>query len=277
LNARRTDPARAWTDAAAETDWLLVGLFALPLGVALAKIPLLPTSEFSGRFFSLAHLPAHIHQIAENVLLVPLGALVVVIFRLTLGVRVLGLFRPILLTMAFQIIGVRISIAFLLPALVLIAFLRPMLKTNHNYARLGVLLSLASTFLFTPLIAGNWWDITWLRDLVLFPVIALCLTCESFAKVLDRDGICEAAWRTLTTVAAALVILALTRVPGLLEFFLRFPEMLLVQAGCIVMINKHLAFRLFEGRNPFAPHPGRPDPGTADNAVPSPQGEPAGP
>ena len=58
-----------------------------------------------------------------------------------------------------------------------------------------------------------------------------------------------------TTVLSAGVIVALTAVPGLLDFFLRFPELLLVQAGCILLINKYLNFRLFEGANPLTARP----------------------
>jgi len=245
----------ARADDAMKAHWLLVALFALPLGVMLAKLPMLPTSAFWSSFLSLADLPTPFQKIAEDVLLVPLGGLVVVIFRLTLGLPVLGLFRPILIALAFQIVGVPISLGLLLFALLVIVVLRPMLKANHNYARIAVLLSLASALLFAPLIAGKWWDIAWLREVALFPVIALCLTCESFAKVLDRAGICEAAWRTVTTVSAAVIILGLTSLPGILEFFLRFPEMLVMQAGCILLINKYLAFRLFEGKNPFVARP----------------------
>src|SRR5262245_9055538 len=257
----------ARADDAMKAHWLLVALFALPLGVMLAKLPMLPTSAFWSSFLSLADLPTPFQKIAEDVLLVPLGGLVVVIFRLTLGLRVLGLFRPILIALAFRIVGVPVSLGLLLFALLVIVLLRPMLKTNHSYARIAVLLSLASALLFAPLIAGKWWDIAWLREVALFPVIALCLTCESFAKVLDRAGIREAAWRTITTVSAAVIILGLTSLPGILELFLRFPEMLLLQAGCILLINKHLAFRLFEGKNLFVVQPAQSFDPAAERAI----------
>jgi len=59
-------------------------------------------------------------------------------------------------------------------------------------------------------------------------------------------------WRTFTTVVAASVIVSLTSLPGVVELFLRFPELLLVQAGCILLINKYLSLRVFEGANPLA-------------------------
>lgn len=248
-------------------DWLLVALFVLPLAIALAKLPMFPISSVWAGVFSLADLPAHFHKSAENVLFVPLGALVVVLFRLTLGLRVLGLFRPILVAMAFDIIGIPISLAFLLFVLVIIVVLRSLLTTDHTYSRLAILLSLASALLFAPLMAGKWWHVEWLREIVFFPVIALCLTCESFAKVLDEDGIREAAWRTFTTVVAAAVIVSLTSLPGVLELFLRFPELLLVQAGCILLINKYLNLRVFEVANLLAAKATVP-PGATEHAMP---------
>jgi len=250
LNNTRIDIQGAHTDV--KRDWLLVALFALPVAIALAKLPMLPSSSVWAGMFSLADLPAQFHKSAENVLFVPLGALVVVLFRLTLGLRVLGLFRPILVAMAFDIIGIPISLAFLLFVLVIIVVLRSLLTTDHTYSRVAILLSLASALLFAPLMAGKWWHVDWLREIVFFPVIALCLTCESFAKVLDEDGIREAVWRTFTTVVAASVIVSLTSLPGVVELFLRFPELLLVQAGCILLINKYLSLRVFEGANPLA-------------------------
>lgn len=235
-----------------QTDWLLLAFFAIPLGIALAKIPGLPTSAVCATFFSLADLPAHFQSSVRNVLLVPLGAVAVVLCRLTLGVKVLGLFRPILMAMAFDIIGIPISLTFVLFALAIVAALRPLLKTDHSYARLAVLLSLTAALLFVPLMLGRTWDISWFRQVAFFPVIALCLTCESFAKVLRRDGIREALWRTLTTLVAAAVIVSVIRLPGVIDLFLRFPELLLAQAGTILLINRCLAFRLFEGANPLA-------------------------
>jgi len=255
LSAAPANQENAAANAGSRTDWLLIALFALPLGIALAKLPMLPTSSVFTSFFSLADLPPEFRKSAESVLFVPLGAVVVVLFRLTLGVRMLGFFRPILIALAFDLVGIPVSLAFLLFVLVIIVALRPLLTTDHNHSRLAVLLSLAAALMFAPLMAGRWWDVAWLREIAFFPVIALCLTCESFAKVLVRNGVREALWRTSTTVLSAGVIVALTAVPGLLDFFLRFPELLLVQAGCILLINKYLNFRLFEGANPLTARP----------------------
>ena len=236
----------------------LAALFLVPLALAIGRLPFLPTSSFLMDYFSLAHLSDHFRAVIENVLFVPTGALVVVIFRLILGIQMLGLFRPILLAIAFNIIGIPISAAFLVVVLTFIVFLRPLLSTDHNYARIAVMLSIAATLLLIPLIVGNWLRVAWLVKIADFPVIALCLTCESFAKVLEREGIREAIWRTLTTVVVAAIITMLTSLSSVLDLFVHFPELLMAQAGLIMLINKHVDMRLFENKRPVALVPVRP-------------------
>ena len=236
-------------------DPVLWAFLVVPLLLAAGKLPFLPTAALFTDVLSLTDLPPHFRGIVENALMVPLGALIVVIFRLTLGVRVLGLFRPILLAIGFNVVGIAIGAAFLAIVLAIIVVLRPLLRTDHSYARVAVLLSLVATLLLVPLIIGRYGDIGWLTTIAYFPVIALCLTCESFAKVMDQEGVGEAAWRALTTIIAALAILAVMRLMDTLGFFLRFPELLLVQAGCILLINKHLDLRLLEGWNPLRRRP----------------------
>lgn len=236
---------------AAPPDLLLLALFALPLAVSLAKLPIFPGAAVVARFISVADLPAHLREAAENIVFIPLGALVVIAFRLTLGLKVLGLFRPILLALAFTIIGVPLGLAVLVPVLMFVLLLRPLLASGHSYARLAVLLSLVAALLLVPLVVGKWWELSRLQSLAFFPVIALCLTCESFAKTADRDGIPEALWQALMTALAAMVITFVARLAADWELFLRFPELLLTQAGCVLLIKNHLDFRLFEGINPL--------------------------
>ncbi len=251
----------------------LSALFVLPLLLVLAKVSGAPGSELISKGLSAADLSPHLRRVAENILLIPLGAVVVVTVRLTLGLKVLGLFRPILLAMAFLEIGVPLGLAFLLPVLALVVTLRPLLRTDHNYARVAVLLSLVASFLMLPLIVGHSLNIAWLQRLAGFPIIALCLTCESFAKVSDAEGSREAVWRAFTTVVSAILIMAIAHIRGVVELFLRFPELLLAQAGCVLLINKHLNLRLWDGFNPLVIHlpdvePTSPSVAVADQSSP---------
>jgi hypothetical protein len=232
--------------SAPRVDALLLALFVGPLAVTIGRLPILPTAVVFARFFSLTGVPPHLQHLVASILFVPLGALVSVVFRLTLGIRLLSLFRPILLALAFSLIGIRGGLVVLLGVLSIVAFLRPALRHDHEYARVAVLLSLVAALLLAPLLVGAWWHIPLLYDTVWFPVIALCLTCEGFAKVQDRDGLAVAVWRTAMTVLAALVIEGLADGVGAIRVFVHFPELVLVLGGCILLIGKYLDLRLWD-------------------------------
>jgi hypothetical protein len=231
---------------------LMLTLFYLPLAVMVAKLPMFPASAAFANLFSLTALPKHMHHHVVYIIFVPLSALVVAFFRLTLGIRVLGLFRPILIAIAFRIIGIPLGVAFLLAVLVVIVLLRPMLRDVPYYARVPVTLSLVATFLLMPLIITKSWHVAWLQHLAYFPLISLGLTCEMFARTLDKKGMPEAAWRTLMTILVAAIITGIVRIPGLMSVFFRFPELLIVQAGLILVISEYFNFGWLRGRNPFA-------------------------
>ncbi len=233
------------------SDWLLALLFAAPLIVTLGKLPGVPTASAFAAFFSLTALPAHLEAPVREILFVPLGAFVVVLVRLALGVQVLGLFRPILLAIAFAVIGIPMGLTVLLLVLPVIGLLRPPLRQNHNYARIGILLSLVAALLLLPLMLGRWWHISELLRVAHFPVIALCLTCESFARTVDKEGLGEAAWRTITTIIVAGTIAGVAEL-GAIAFFLVRPELLLLQAGGILLMSRCFDLRLLEGWNPLA-------------------------
>src|ERR1035437_1466439 len=86
--------------------WLLTLLFLAPALLMVDKSFALPTSDFLWRWFSFGHLPVSSAHRLQYVLFVPLGAVVVVFFRQTLGVRLLGPFRSCLTAVGFKTPGI---------------------------------------------------------------------------------------------------------------------------------------------------------------------------
>ena len=233
----------------AEGEWMIWPLFIAPLVIMLGKLPAMPTSELFNSAFSLASVPRQMQAHLEYVIFVPLGALVVTFFRLTLGLRVFGVFRPILIAIAFKMIGITISLIFLTCVLVVIAFaVRPILEARRMpyFARVSVLLSSVVILMIIPILAGLWLSSGSLVRIAYFPVVSLCLITESFAKALKEMGLGIAVQRCAMTVIVAVIITLLAKATGGLRLLLSYPEVLVVQIGCIVLVAERLNLRLLE-------------------------------
>jgi hypothetical protein len=236
-----------------ESSWLLASLLVIPCLVIVARQPLFSTSRWLNEVFSLSDLPRAMQGHAEFLFFVPVSAIVVCLFRLTLGVPVLSLFRPILTAVGFRVIGIPLGLAFLLAVLGSVVLIKPLLKEAHYYVRVPLVLSLTAACLVVPLLAYKWWHTQTLRHLAYFPIISLALMCEAFTKILNDKGLRAAMWPTVNTVVSAIVIALLAGIPGAMHVLLRYPEVLFMQAGIVLMIGKYLDLGLFAKTNPFMP------------------------
>jgi ABC-type spermidine/putrescine transport system permease subunit II len=128
-----------------------------------------------------------------------------------------------------------------------------LLKEAHYYVRVPLMLSLTAACLVVPLLVDKSWHLETLRHVAYFPLINLALMCEGFTKILNDKGLRAAVWPTLNAIIAAIVIALLAGIHGALHLLLGYPEVLLMQAGIVLLIGKYLDLQLFAGRNPFLP------------------------
>jgi 7 transmembrane helices usually fused to an inactive transglutaminase len=238
-----------------ESSWLLTALLLVPTAIIIGKLPIFPTSRWLNQVLSLSDLSPKLQVHTEFVLFVPLSAIVVCLFRLTLGLPVLSLFRPILTALAFRIVGIPLGLGFLVAVLAGVVLIKPLLKEAHYYVRVPLVLSLAAACVLVPLLLDKWWHAQTLRHLAYFPLINLALICEAFTKILNDKGLRAAMWPTINAVAAAIVITLLAGIPGAMHLLLSYPEVLILQGGVVLMIGKYLDLQLFADRNPFMPKP----------------------
>jgi hypothetical protein len=191
----------------------------------------------------------------QYVLFVPLGAVLVVFCRLTLGIRILGPFRSILIAVAFQITGIVLGLIFLTIVIAVIVVVRPLLKAIRlpYYARVSVIMSAVCAIMTFTILMGTWLETDVLRRTAYFPIVVLCLMGEGFSRTLTKEGTRAAMWRGAMTTLLAVLITLLTAIPGLRQFMMRFPELLIVQLGCIVLISEYLDLRLLQWINPAPP------------------------
>lgn len=232
---------------------VLVILLGVPLALMAAKL-----SGLGGGFLSdglsLLRVPGHMHDRVRYILFVPLGALVVVLTRLTLGIRVLGPFRSILLAIAFQITGILPGLIFLALVIAVICVVRPVLKAIRipYFGRVSVILSTVAAIMMTALIASTWLEAEVLLGVAYFPIVVLCLAGDGFARTLVKEGARSALWRGAMTALVAILITLMADIPGFETFMLRFPEILFLEIGLIIAIAEYFDFRLLQDLNPKA-------------------------
>lgn len=235
---------------------LALGMFfALPLLIIIGKWSVLPTCSLFERLFSLAEMPHKMNSRIAYILFVPFGATLVVFFRLVLGIRLLGPFRSILIAIAFQITGILPGLVFLAMVVGVVVLIRPQTKAIRlpYFARVSVILSAVASIMMLALLSGAWLDIESLCRLAYFPIIALCLMGEGFARTLSKEGLKSAVWRGAATVFVAVVITLFSQIDGLRNLFLYYPELLICQIGCIVVISEFFDLRLLSFLNPPKP------------------------
>jgi 7 transmembrane helices usually fused to an inactive transglutaminase len=222
----------------------------VPLALTIGKWPGMPTAPFLTEHVSLVQAAPELRRTLDDVLLVPLGALVVVIARLALGLRVLGPFRSILLAFGFVVTGIATGLVFFAATVAALLVLRPMVRALRlpYFGRVSVMLSVVAMVLVLGAMAGNWLGSEELEGTAHFPIVVLCLIGEAVARCIRKEGVRAGLWRASMTALVAVAVAALASIGPLLDLLARRPELLLVQTALIVLVARHCAWRLLAGR-----------------------------
>jgi hypothetical protein len=231
---------------------LLLLLFGVPLALLLAKWSGLTAGTFLAEHVSLASLPTRLQDKLARILFVPLGAMLVVLVRLTLGLRVLGPFRSILLAVTFQITGVVLGMIFLATTIAIVVGIRPSIRSLGlpYFGRITVILSTVAMLMTLGVMAGDWLHLAVLQTIAYFPIVVLCLVADAFARTMNTEGLRSALWRGSMTAVVAVALGALANAPMLADLLRHYPELLIAQIGGIILISRWMAWRLLERFNP---------------------------
>lgn len=231
-------------------------LIAVPLLITALKFLPMTSGAAISQIFSLTSLPDAVAAHVQRLMLMSVGAIIVVIFRLTLGIRVLGPVRPILIALAYQMTGFVVGTLFLVGVMIIIAVIRPLLRSSGMpyFARIAIVLSVVSGLVVITLKIGLSTGGKQLLSVGLLPVVVLTFAAEGFAKTLYHEGVKSAAWRALMTIAVATLIKAVVALPGIYEFFVQYPEILMTQIGSIYLIARFFDYRALEFLNPKLPY-----------------------
>jgi hypothetical protein len=197
---------------------------------------------------ALDSLPGPEQRLVEFLLLLPIAALIVCLFRNIIGINSFGTFAPALVGLAFRDLGSLPGILVFL-AIVMIGWgMRRVLDRFHllQVPRTAVMLSLVVIVLITAVVAANFKELEATKYIPLFPIVILTGMIERFWTLETEDGT-TSSFKTLfgTLFIATTIALVLGWKPVVTHMF-RFPETLGIIMALQLLIGRYTGFRLSE-------------------------------
>ena len=205
-------------------------------------------SELSLMDFSLFILPNESQNAFKRLLLIPIGALVVVLLRVLIGVKTSGTFMSVLIAMAFMqtqlIPGLIMFLSVVSLGLIVRSYLSylNLLLVARISAVLIIVVGIMAVLAVLAFKLGFEDAIT----ITFFPMIILAWTIERMSIVWEEDGAKEVFIQGGGSLAVA-VLAYFVMINPIVQFWtFNFPEFLLAVLGVIILAGRYSGYRLSE-------------------------------
>jgi transglutaminase-like putative cysteine protease len=200
------------------------------------------------RRISISALPPPERHLVEFLLLLPVAALVICVFRNIIGLPSFGTFAPALIGLAFREEQSRPGIVAFVAILLVGWCMRRLLDRFHllQVPRTAFMLSLIVVLLIGLILVANYRDIAATRYMSLFPMIILTGMIERFWTQETEDGVWSSFKVLLCSLLSAAAISLLLSFHPLVSHLVNYPETIgLVMAGQL-LLGRYTGYRLSE-------------------------------
>lgn len=198
--------------------------------------------------FSLFSLPVSQQNSFKHILLIPIGALVVVILRVLIGLRTSGTFMPILISLAFiqtsLIIGLIMFILIVGFGLIIRSYLSHL--NLLLVARISAVVIVVITIMSAMSILSYKLGLDEVLTITFFPMIILAWTIERMSILWEEDGAKEVFIQGASSLFVASVAYFAMSNSLVGHWTFNFPELLLVVLSLIIHIGTYSGYRLSE-------------------------------
>lgn len=198
--------------------------------------------------FSLFSLPIQTQAVYSVILMIPLGALIVVIMRNLVGIETFGTFMPVLIALSFRetqlirgialftvLVALGLSIRFLLERLRLLLV-----------PRLSAVLTVVVLLMMVISILTHKLGIETGLSVALFPMVIIAMTIERMSVMWEERGAGDAMKSAMGSLIVALMAYFLMGLNWLQHIVFTFPELLLILLAGTILLGRYTGYRLSE-------------------------------
>lgn len=198
--------------------------------------------------YSLYLLPINVQSVFRILILIPFGAVVLVVFRNIIGFKTFGIFLPVLLALFFQETGFLFGF-FFFAAIVGAGFLlRFFLKKMQLLAIPHLSIILTAVVMMLCLFAVFNRELQIFREFTpaLFPIVITTIFIERFGLMLEEEGLQNTLGALGGTVIIATITYGIFSIRTLQNIVFTHPETLLILISIFIMVGKYTGYRLSE-------------------------------
>jgi hypothetical protein len=199
--------------------------------------------------YSFDTLPPAEHSLVKFLLLLPIAALIVCIFRNIIGLNSFGTFAPALIGLAFRELRDSWRGILVFVSIVLIGWgMRRILDRYHllQVPRKAFVLSLVVILLIISIVAANSNGVEASRYITLFPMVILTGMIERFWTLEVEDGTSSSFKTLLSTMVIATTISVVASLEAVVTHMFRYPETLGLIMAMQLLIGRYTGYRLLE-------------------------------
>lgn len=182
------------------------------------------------------------------VLILPIIALVIVVFRNIIGFETFGTFSPILVSVAFLTTGLFWGILLFGLIVVTGVVFRILFRKIHIHlvARMAMLIAVVGLTMLVIIILGVHWNWGALVNVSILPMVIMAGIVENFTRTQMEMGTKEALRLTVSTLMASIISYFIIDVAGIQSLVLVFPEVTLVALLFEIIIGRWNGIRFSE-------------------------------
>ncbi|HEY6598825.1 MAG TPA: inactive transglutaminase family protein [Pseudomonadales bacterium] len=199
---------------------------------------------------SLYSLPVEEQNMFKLIMLLPVGALVVVLLRTLVGLKTSGTFMPVLIALAFLQTQLVPGVISFVMVVAIGLFIRSYLSTLNLLlvARIATLVIIVVAIMSIVSVLSYRLGLEAGLSITFFPMIILAWTIERMSILWEEDGPKEVLVQGSGSLFVAVTAFLVMDQPLTRHLAFNFPELHLVVLAVILMLGRYTGYRLLELR-----------------------------